>query len=616
MTPKTALNQLDRFTDIDRHFADFLLRLEGTHDQRLWLAAALASNATQSGNVCVDLAAIAGKPIPVADARTPGSTSAPDLSEWVTLLKQSAVVGTPGDFRPLVLDHANRLYLCRYWKYEQQVAKLLKQLAASDLQDFDATALREGLSSLFPPQEPDELDWQRLAAVTAVLRRFSVITGGPGTGKTSTVLRILALLLSQPGHERLRIALAAPTGKAAARLKEAVKQSKETLAIAPEVLVRIPEEAFTLHRLLGFIPASGAFRHNGANPLPFEMIVVDEASMVDLPLMAKLLDAVSPEARLLLLGDRDQLASVEPGAVFGDICSVAEVAGWSEVFRESIKLYRLDLPASPVNGDRPLQDSMTVLRRSYRFGTDSGIGQLSRSIQAGDGDAAIRLLSTKGLPDVVWEDVANSASMQNHLERWILEAYAGCLQAGSPEEAFALFARSRILCAVRQGPFGVAFVNNVAEDALAHKGLVRSRGAWYRGRPVMMNRNDYQIRLFNGDIGVAWEDVPGAQSGPVPLGVMFPSESGGMRRILPSRLPEHETVYAMTVHKAQGSEFDRVLLILPEQASAALTREMLYTAVTRARKRVEIWARRETIEASIQRRVTRYSGLREALSQG
>ena len=532
------------------------------------------------------------------------------------MLKQSVVVGEPGDFRPLVLDEANRLYLYRYWNYEQQVAGLLKKLAASDLRDFNPTALREGLSRLFPPQGPGELDWQRLAAVTAILRRVSLVTGGPGTGKTSTVLKILALLLSQPGHERLRIALAAPTGKAAARLKEAVKQSKDTLEVSPEVLARIPEEAFTLHRLLGFVPGSRVFRHNRRNPLPFEMIVVDEASMVDLPLMAKLLDAVPHEARLLLLGDRDQLASVEPGAIFGDICSVAEAAGWSESFKECIQPYGLDLSASSPNDGGPLQDSMTVLRRSYRFGADSGIGQLSRSIQAGDSDTAIRLLSTKGLPDVVWEDTANPASLQNHLERWILEAYAGCLQAGSPQEAFALFARSRILCAVRQGPFGVAFINNVAEDALAHKGLVRSRGAWYRGRPVMMNRNDYQIRLFNGDIGVAWEDVPGAQSGAVPLGVMFPSESGGMRRILPSRLPEHETVYAMTVHKAQGSEFDRVLLILPDQASAALTREMLYTAVTRARKRVEIWARRETIEASIQRRVTRYSGLREALSQG
>ena len=615
MTTETALNELGRLTDIDRHFADFLLRLEEKQDWRLWLAAALASNATQSGNVCVDLGAIAGKPILTQDARTEVSTCAPDISDWMSVLKQFGVVGEPGDFRPLVLDESNRLYLYRYWKYEQQVAELLKGLAASDLRDFDLAAVREGLSRLFPPQSPGELDWQRQAAVTAILRRVSLVTGGPGTGKTSTVLKILALLLSQPGHERRRIALAAPTGKAAARLKEAVKESKNTLKVGPEILARIPEEAFTLHRLLGFVPGSSVFRHNHGNPLPFEMIVVDEASMVDLPLMAKLLDAVPPEARLLLLGDRDQLASVEPGAVFGDICSVAEAAGWSEDFRESLKPYGLDLPASSSGGGGPLQNSMTVLRRSYRFETDSGIGQLSRAIQAGDNDAAIRLLSTKGLPDLAWEDLASPALLENRLERWILEAYAGCLQADSSGEAFALFARSRILCAVRQGPFGVTSINRVAEGALNRKGLIRSRGAWYRGRPVMMNRNDYQIRLFNGDIGIAWEDSSRTQSGPAPLGVMFPSESGELRRILPSRLPEHETVFAMTVHKAQGSEFDRVLLVLPDQTSAALTREMLYTAVTRARKRVEIWAGRETIEASIQRRVIRHSGLREALSK-
>ena len=612
MTTATDFNQLDRFTDIDRHIADFLLRLEGRDDQPLWLAAALASNATQSGNICLDLETIAGRPLATQEA-TADSGCAPDLSNWVKVLKQSTVVGEPGNFRPLVLDHAGRLYLYRYWKYEQRVAELLKEFAASDLRAFDATILREGLARLFPPQGSDTLDWQRLAAVTAVLRRFSVVTGGPGTGKTSTVLRILALLLAQPGHERLRVALTAPTGKAAARLKEAVKQSKDTLDVSLEVRARIPEEAFTLHRLLGFIPGSRVFRHNQANPLPFELIVVDEASMVDLPLMAKLLDAVPPSARLLLLGDRDQLASVEPGAVFGDICSVAEPAGWSTTFRECIKPYLPALPASSSNGG-PLQDSMTVLRKSYRFGAASGIGQLSRSIQAGDRDAAIQLLSAKGLPDVVWEEVSTPSVLQGRLERWILEAYSGCLQAASPMEAFTLFARSRILCAVRQGTFGVASINQVAEDTLARQGLVRWRSDWYRGRPIMISRNDYQIRLFNGDIGIAWDEPSGVQSGAAPLGVVFPSESGEMRRILPSRLPEHETVYAMTVHKAQGSEFDRVLLVLPDQASPVLTREMLYTAVTRARKRVEIWARRETIEACIEKRVTRHSGLREALS--
>jgi len=612
---ETTFNQLDRFTDIDRHFAGFLLRLEGREDPWLWLAAALASNATQSGNVCVDLEAIAGKPLPKQEEQMAESACAPDLSDWVNVLKRSTVVGEAGDFRPLVLDHASRLYLYRYWKYEQRVAELLKKFAASDLSDFDAVILNEGLSRLFPPIGSDELDWQRLAAVTAILRRFSLVTGGPGTGKTSTVLRILALLLAQPGHERMRIALAAPTGKAAARLKEAVKQSKDALDVGPEVLARIPEEAFTLHRLLGFMPGSRRFRHDHTNPLPFEMIVVDEASMVDLPLMAKLLDAMPPDGRLLLLGDRDQLASVEPGAVFGDICSVAEAAGLSSAFRERINPYLPALPASLPDGGGPLQDSMTVLCRSYRFGAESGIGRLSRSVQAGDRDAAIQLLNARDLPDLIWEEVVTPSALQSRLERWILEAYSGCLQAASPAEAFTSFNRSRILCAVRQGPFGVSFINQVAEAALARKGLVRARGAWYRGRPVMISRNDYQLRLFNGDIGIAWEDPPRAQSGPGPLGVVFPSENGEMRRILPSRLPEHETVYAMTVHKAQGSEFDRVLLILPDQASAVLTREMLYTAVTRARKRVEIWARRETIEASIEKRVIRHSGLREALTK-
>jgi exodeoxyribonuclease V alpha subunit len=615
MTSETTFYQLDRFTDIDRHFAAFLLQLEGKEDPRLWLAAALASNATQSGSVCVDLTAISGKPFPQQESQTAGSVCAPDFADWVNALRESSVAGEPGDFRPLVLDQAGRLYLYRYWKYEQRAAQLLKRFAASDLCDVNAALLTHGLSRLFPPQETDDIDWQRLAALTAVLRRFSLVTGGPGTGKTSTVLRILALLLAQPGHERLRIALAAPTGKAAARLKEAVKQSKEMLEASADVLARIPEEAFTLHRLLGFMPGSRVFRHNRTNPLPFEMIVVDEASMVDLPLMAKLLEAVPPEARLLLLGDRDQLASVEPGAVFGDICSAAEAAGWSPAFREQVRPYVQALPASSANAGGPLQDSMTVLRRSYRFGGESGIGQLSRSIQAGDCVTAIQLLNAKDLPDVLWEEAAAPAGLESRLERWILEAYSGCLEAASPAEAFTSFARSRILCAVRQGPFGVTRINRMAEDTLARKGLVRPRGGWYRGRPVIINRNDYPLRLFNGDIGIAWEEPSRAQTGPLPLGVFFPSESGEMRRFLPSRLPEQETVFAMTIHKAQGSEFDSVLLILPDQASPVLTRELLYTAVTRARKRVEIWARRETIEASIEKRVIRHSGLREALSQ-
>jgi len=615
-TEVASFDQLDRFADIDRHFADFLLRLEGREDPLLWLAGALASHATQSGNVCLDLQLVAGKPLLNQEEQTGEGVCAPAFEEWMNILSQSTVVGEPGDFRPLVLDRAGRLYLYRYWKYEQRVAELLKELAASDLDGFDAAMLQDGLCRLFPSQASDEPDGQRLAAVTAVLRRFSLVTGGPGTGKTSTVLRILALLLAQPGHDHLRIALAAPTGKAAARLKEAVKQSKGALEASPEVLARIPEEAFTLHRLLGFMPGSRKFRHDRKNPLPFEMIVVDEASMVDLPLMAKLLDALPPEARLLLLGDRHQLASVEPGSVFGDLCSVAESAGWSETHRKRIKAYFPSGPMPSTNGDGgPLRDSMTVLRKSYRFGMESGIGQLSKSIQSGDYEALIRLLNTRDLPDLAWEEVASPSVLENRLERWVLGAYSGCFQAASASEAFSLFNRSRILCALRHGPFGVNVVNQLAEDSLARKGLVRPRGAWYRGRPVIVNRNDYELRLFNGDIGIAWEEPSRAQEGAGSPGVMFPSEIGEMRKIMPSKLPEHETVYAMTVHKAQGSEFDRVLLVLPDHASPVLVRELFYTAVTRARKRVEIWARRETIEAALAKRAVRNSGLREALSR-
>ena len=277
----------------------------------------------------------------------------------------------------------------------------------------------------------------------------------------------------------------------------------------PEVLARIPEEAFTLHRLLGFMPGSRAFRHNRGNPLPFEMIVVDEASMVDLPLMAKLLDAVPPEARLLLLGDRDQLASVEPGAVFGDICSVAEAAGWSEAFRETHQaVHAGPCQHSPPNGGGPLQDSMTVLAAELSFW--SGLGHWAAKPEYSSWRQRCR----------------HSAAEHERLARcrlgggrnrcqprcrvaWNVGSWkpmpAACKRLHL-QEAFALFARSRILCAVRQGPFGVAFINQLAEDTLARKGLVRSRGAWYRGRPVMINRNDYQIRLFNGDIGIAWEE--------------------------------------------------------------------------------------------------------------
>ncbi|MCI0418763.1 MAG: exodeoxyribonuclease V subunit alpha, partial [Acidobacteria bacterium] len=499
----------DNFTELDRHFADFLLRLEDREEPHVWLAAALASQSTQSGHVCLDLTAISGKPILGIGEKREASTFAPELDPWVRALKQSCVVGAPGDFRPLILDQAGRLYLHRYWQYEKQLADFLKARAGLDLANVDVALLKAGLARLFPLQSGGEPNLQRQAAVTAVLRNFSVITGGPGTGKTSTVVRILALLLEQPAEGRSRIALAAPTGKAAARLKEAVKQAKAALNAPPEVLDRIPEEAFTLHRLLGALSNSTRFRHNRDNLLSYDVIVVDEASMIDLPLMAKLVDAIPSEAHLLLLGDRDQLASVEPGSVFGDICSAAEAAGSSLVFLKRVDECSATVPhaSEPKGAGGPMQDSMTVLQKSYRFGAESGIGELSRCIQSGDGKAIRQLLSGNLMPDLVWQDMTTPSILQSRLEGWLLEAYSGYLKAATPAGAFASFSQSRILSALRKGPFGVVSINQLAEDILERKGLVRPRGAWYRGRPVMISQNDYQLRLFNGDIGIALEDL-------------------------------------------------------------------------------------------------------------
>jgi exodeoxyribonuclease V alpha subunit len=650
----TTPGQLDTtyFTEIDRHFADFLLRLEARNIRQLWLAAALTSHYTHEGHVCLDLATVAGKPL--VEEETDGATLLPELDEWGRTLRQCTMVGRPGDFRPLILDLSNRLYLYRYWEYENRLANFLKERAARPAANVDAALLRAGLERLFPLVPAANPDWQRVAATLAVLRNLCVITGGPGTGKTSTIVRILGLLLQQSLARRPAVALAAPTGKAAARMKEAIKEAKGHLNLPDVVRELIPEEAFTLHRLLGIQPGSNSRRYHKDNPLPYDIIVVDEASMIDLPLMAKLIEAIPPNAQLLLLGDRDQLASVEPGAVFGDICFAAQQAGFSAGFMKLVEAYpstkggpvanavrkqpasggdELDewnqvvCPGSGENsqggqteehddndelpGTRCGQmcDTLVVLRESYRFGEDSGIGRLSRAISSDNYQEVRRLLTTEQLPDLRWQPIGTSLQLQAQIERWVLEAYSGFLKADDPEEALARLAESRVLCALRKGPFGVTAVNQLAEAAFSRKGLIRRRGTWYAGQPILINRNDYQLRLFNGDVGIILQD-PGLGE----LRAFFPAETG-FRKVVPTKLPDHETVYATTVHKAQGSEFDRVLLLVPNQSSDILTRELVYTAITRARRQVEIWGNLEVLMESITKRVWRNSGLRDALAE-
>ena len=412
----------------------------------------------------------------------------------------------------------------------------------------------------------------------------------------------------------MRIALAAPTGKAAARLQEAVKNAKATLPCDPATKNRLPDEASTIHRLLGSIPDSAQFRHNAETPLPFDAVVVDEASMVDLALMAKLVAAIPASGWLILLGDKDQLASVEAGAVLADLCNGGEPVRFSDSFLKELKqTTRQTLPAEAASGaESELADCIVALRKNYRFGDHSGIYRLSQAVNAGNPENALQVLresAGSSAAQVVWKTLPPPAPLKAALQPLVLARYQEYLQAANPAAALAAFGKFRILCALRSGPYGVENLNRLVEEILAEAGLIQAGGPYYAGRPVMVVRNDYNLKLFNGDIGIIR-----ATAAPE-LRACFAGPAQTLREIAPLRLPEHETAFALTVHKSQGSEFERVLLILPRDDSAVLSRELVYTGLTRASAGVELWADPEIFATAVRRKISRRSGLREALWQ-
>ncbi|EKC6498441.1 exodeoxyribonuclease V subunit alpha [Salmonella enterica] len=580
--------------------AQFALTVAGNDDPAVTLAAALLSHDAGEGHVCLPLSRLmlteGAHPLLVAWI---SETATP--IDWKKRLLASAAVSCGDSPAPLILC-GDRLYLNRMWCNERTVARFFNEV--NQAIDVDEAQLSRILDALFPTT--DEVNWQKVAAAVALTRRISVISGGPGTGKTTTVAKLLAALIQMADGERCRIRLAAPTGKAAARLTESLGAALRQLPLTDAQKKRIPEDASTLHRLLGAQPGSQRLRHHAGNPLHLDVLVVDEASMIDLPMMSRLIDALPPHGRVIFLGDRDQLASVEAGAVLGDICAYVNAGFTAERARQLSRLTGCAIPAGAGTQAASLRDSLCLLQKSYRFGSDSGIGKLAAAINCGD-RSAIQAVFQQGFSDIEKRKLQSSDDYAGMLDE-ALAGYGRYLrllhEKATPEAILQAFNEYQLLCALREGPFGVGGLNDRIEQAMVQQRKIHRHphSRWYEGRPVMIARNDSALGLFNGDIGIALDRGQG-------LRVWFAMPDGAIKSVQPSRLPEHDTTWAMTVHKSQGSEFDHAALILPSQRSPVVTRELVYTAVTRARRRLSLYADERILAGAIVTRTERRSGL-------
>ncbi|SFB86836.1 DNA helicase/exodeoxyribonuclease V, alpha subunit [Marinospirillum celere] len=667
---------------LDLALTRFIHEQEPQASEALLLATALLSEANGHGHVCLDLQQVLAKPekllSPADEPEEASQTSSIGgqlkeqlkgwtLESWVQALLDSDAVADEratdqpqAASSPLVLAGSKErplLYLRRYWMYERQIEQGITQRLALQT-PWSTEKLRSLLDQLFSDKKQTP-DWQKIACALAARSGFAIITGGPGTGKTTTVVRLLALLQGlqlQAGKPPLSLRLAAPTGKAAARLSESLAGSVQRLDLGADlarIQEQIPTEVSTLHRLLGSQARTRHFRHHAGNPLAADLVVVDEASMVDVEMLAKLLDALAPTTRLILLGDKDQLASVEAGSVLGNLCLEADqgnytpaTAGWlEEATGEQLPPTLLSETGSA------LAQATTLLQHSYRFNDYPGIGALAVSVNSGKASVG----ELKGIFNSYERKAKEAATKHNNLQLikldtsrqqqsdskqadpWaalkslVRDGYKGFLETlinkrptgtASREEldawALSIFSEHKkfqLLTAVRRGPWGVDALNQLTLSALKEVEKLKpllgnGNSPWYSGRPVLVTRNDYSLKLMNGDIGICLEWPTQDETGRKVLRVAFPDGQGGVRWVLPSRLQGVETVFAMTVHKSQGSEFTHTALVLPDRHNPVLTKELLYTGITRSSQAFTlVYSDEGTLETTLKGRVERASGL-------
>jgi exodeoxyribonuclease V alpha subunit len=664
MTPDTAalLATLKAWSEpgwvrrLDHAFAAFVVDLCPDAGAPVVLAAALVAHLEGRGHSCLQVDALlrdadgllGWPPQPGAELQHVLAGLPRGAEDWLVALRASPLVAvdTGGPAPPDPIDAAaplvlrgSKLYLRRYWRHERRVAAQVLERGAA-FEAVDVVAARPWLDRLFPgpPAGEPGVDWQKIACGIALRGRLSVITGGPGTGKTYTAARLLALLFAVDAEpQRLRVALAAPTGKAAARLKQSIDASLQelqarlgdSLALAP-LAARIGP-ARTLHSLLGARPDTRRFRADAAHPLEVDVLIVDEASMIHLEMMSALLDALPPRARVVFLGDKDQLASVEAGAVLGDLCSGAErgrYAADTAAYVEAVS--GQCLPAEFVTGGPALAQQTVMLRESRRFG--GPIGRLALAVNRGDAAAAASLLNAATDPSLHWlaapaapavvrlavQGRAGAEGGYGSYLDALRQRPGGADAAGFDAWVLAVltaFDRFRVLCAVHDGDWGTTGLNQAIERALVAGGRLAKRGEWYEGRPVMVTRNDPGVGVFNGDIGIVLRPLAASVAGAAGASLRaYFLDGQAVRSVGVSRLANVETAFAMTVHKSQGSEFEHTVLVLPAQAGRGLTRELVYTGITRARQAFTLaTGRAPAFAEALARRTQRSSGLLELL---
>lgn len=673
-TQQKALTLLENWVmygelrELDLALVRFLQAEVPAMEPVLMLVTALTSHQLGQGHVCLDLHNVLENPRATLSLslNKKNTSIAADIqylneqlvawqaSDWHIAPQQAELINNGEGNTPLVLVR-HRLYLRRYWRYERQVETAIKQRLTSSQQfinQLPAIKFKEKLQALFPPTSRQtnikQTDWQKIACALAAHSTFSLVTGGPGTGKTTAVVRLLALLqsvaLAENRHRPLKICLAAPTGKAAARLQEAITNAIDALPAFVQnntlLKINIPNEVTTLHRLLGARSDSRLFRHNARNPLSLDVLVIDEGSMIDLEMMATVLLALPPHARLIILGDKDQLASVEAGSVLGALCQRAhqghflpETIHWIE----AVTGEKIDPSLQDING-LPLDQHIVMLRESHRFDDTSGIGQLSQAVNTGNLQAMHAIwkhdfhdLRRYDLPDLDDKYLKNillgqtqekngPPDITNYL--YVIKTKHPSLEADKTifdawaHQVLQAHGYFQLLCALRNGPFGVSGLNQRIETLLASQGLIKPGAIWYEGRPIIITRNDYSLGLMNGDIGVtlnypAYNKVTKKLAWGLRVAFTKEGGKGAIHWVLPSRLQESETVFALTVHKSQGSEFEHCALLLPPELNPILTRELIYTGITRGKRWLSLICigNNNIVDQAISRTVQRSGGL-------